>query len=332
MENLPGEIWQKVFEYLSWSDIFLRAVRVCRFWRQLINEPLWFYQLYIKHPSTIADEELLGDRYEMIWSKHIPNLFINGGVDPQKLKPTFRQNLQIYLDRILPECHLIDLNRKFAINRIIWHKVSHIVEPLLETLTLPDLDPEEFYEFLKAGLATFDAITYISWLDHMIELYNMPYLLEPLPGFEHLLYKTCCLGTVRNYTDHSLYWQLITKTLSQINPLRAALPFVQKYFCVLDWGPDYLYKIINEEFLRKHPMLYDMLNWPKVCMHVTLSENFIDTEILAKDRKVHANYLVINQRLSTALVKKYRTKFAEMDRGGREAFFIQHEIAFEDIS
>lgn len=314
-EILPAELLLHIFSFLDLVEDYSTA-RVCRYWYTLFNDKGLFYERYVAKASP---------EVRKLWCKYIPAIK-DGQI---ALYDNRINNLKFYYGTIKPHFEFLCVNTGVLQSERLLDTITKHVQCLVN-LELPDFSPTEFRDFLVSMKAHFNDISkFLSWLDYFIELYDIPYVLEPFSGDNTSALDD--LAQTNGVQGAGVYWKAISSIIIDNRFPKLALPFIQKYFSELHWDVAVLYRAITEEFIKAHPILHPKLNWATVCIHVVLSEEFIDREILAKHRSLHINYIVIHQRFSLNLVRKYRDRFAEMDIAAKQSFFMQHEITFEDI-
>jgi hypothetical protein len=166
--------------------------------------------------------------------------------------------------------------------------------------------------------------TYINLLDYMIELDNVPYkIITTSVGISRWNIN---VSNNNNYVEH---WELITDLLiyfirstnenNRVKYEEQAYNFICKYYPLINWGDNRIWKYIDQKFLEDHLTLCDLFHsqiWDSIIQYVVLNESFIEN-IVIKDiyiaKKIHINvYSIITNRIVTpGFIKRMKILFDE---------------------
>jgi hypothetical protein len=271
---------------------------VCKNWYHVINNPYFNKVIFVK-PKHIAKD---------IWDKIVAKY-------PKFLqdKSLFYHNLIWYTCKILPEYLLWSWNVGFQ--RYVGSSFDHHTYSI-EHLTLPTyMSPNALNRYLSEVHDAFVNVGnryFLNWLDHLIELYYLPYRFEPLVRDPHFLEWNMTKRTSVNSVNHNIYWQVITESIIAAMMREHNSEFLDKYFADLYWGHSKIFQIVDQQFISSHSILWNYWNvqqWNKICIEVRLSEDFIEKIIINElfhQRKMNINFAYVfkNQHLSEDFIER----------------------------
>jgi len=309
MEFFKRDILQYILLYVlnisMINDYFLNQIidyqLVCRDWYAIINS-IQFNKLVLLKPEHINQ-----DIWNKIKSKY-PKFLIEN-----KNKCLFSYNFMLYVYKFMPEYQLYQWN--YDLQNSLTNKKEH--KKMVKNLKFPtDFSPNIFSSYLAEIKTIFEVRQnpgFYSWLDHLIELYHVPYQCEATfyePRFiDWNLFRCHKNKAIYNYKNHNVYWDTITNIL--INELRS-YNFIVKYFADLNWNSK-LFQLIDQEFILSHSVLWEYWNiqdfWNKIIINVQFTEDFIEN-IIIKDLfnkrkfKINFSYIFKNQNLSEEFFNK----------------------------
>lgn len=317
MDLIPPEILLRIFYSLDSSDI-LAARLVCNTWCHLLNDK----QLFIARVRPTIPED-------HIWNKYYT-------VMPENFAENHR-TLEIW---VRPEQHFNAINLQILEQTRNTHPLCfNIISRLTSTLVLPDIIPKEFEVLMKAMINILPGNIFWAWLDLFIELYDIPYSLEPIAcepennRLDHLIYQGLRqkepYGTPI-YRSAAVYWNCLTHIFT--NHLTAiktpeGQAFICKYYGEINWKMPKAGKVLlSETFLMSSVGLpiWNWFNWYEIIQGIKFSASSLEKILEMPEMHKYIRSIAVTQTISNELYNKYITLFQSIDEMAKERLFMNN--------
>jgi hypothetical protein len=171
----------------------------------------------------------------------------------------------------------------FSIQHSVQHSVSRSV-PIGTERT----EKNEITEITEKNerIAVNPELRYLMLLDSWIELLDFPYYYLSYPsGYGWFNIEWISLKDDDNHS-YAYHWELITESIVKLSLSKSMKPyiynFICKYYPLIDWSNDGVFRCIDQKFLEDHLELCELwtvYNWDKV-RFVDLDENFFENILI----------------------------------------------------